>query len=105
MAVSEHAYVRPDLAEHFTSGVASGRGEAAEPSSLDEDSAKYNAEVPRAYRPDSTLAQVTLSANGSSAIDAARQMPDGQFLPTSNGASEKTNSSEMPLRLVGSRPL
>lgn len=94
-----------DLAPHFAGGVAVGRGEAVESPSLAEDSAKWNSSVPEHYIPDSTLAQVHLSANASSAADAARQMPDGSFLSTSNGASQQANDAMTPLRMVGSRPL
>jgi len=103
--MSQPTFASSDLAQHFTTGVASGRNEAAMPSSLDADSARFTSQVPHEYQPQSTLAQVHLSSNGNSANDAARQMPDGQFLPTANGTSPSTNAADTPLRLVGSLPI
>jgi len=86
--------------DHAQEGFADGRGPEETPS-LQQASALWSQAAHGGYRARSVLGQLHLSANGSSARDAARQLADGSFLPTTNGSSDSTNEADTPLRLVG----
>ena len=89
----------PALSNYLADGYNDGRpGETA---SLEEAGREWTAASDTGYRPTSVLSQLHLSANGSSARDAERQLMDGSFVPTQNGSAENTNEELTPRRLLG----
>jgi len=105
----EHPAYAPQpyaVGAHFASGVANSRNEEM-PSSLEEKSAVYNAQVPHAYVPRSVLAQYKPSDNGMSSRDYGRMLPgpSGKMLPTTNGVSDPSNDTQTQLRMAGGLPL
>ena len=85
--------------DHAMSGAQDGR--PGETPSLEETSQLWSERASGGYKPTSTLGQYRLSANGSSPRDAERQMPDGSYMPTTNGSAQASYDSDTPLRLIG----
>ena len=72
--------------------------------SLGQDSAKYNAMVPKSVGQTSVLQPYRPSGNGMSANDyEARVLPGGTVLPTSNGMGAGTYQQAMLMRLQGNQ--
>lgn len=66
-------------------------GQGSGMSSLDQDSARQNSQVPRQFTPTSVLHQLYLSPNnGNSPTDAQRVLIGGGRLKTSNGESPQS---------------
>jgi hypothetical protein len=74
---------------------------------LQQAAARWNAEAPHSYTPQSTLSQWKMSGNGMSQNDAQRMLPglNSEQFPTSNGASASTLESQNNLRMAGGLPL
>lgn len=88
-------------ADEFSSG-------ASVPQSLMQQSMAWNEETPHKYQPQSVLSQFRPSQAALGLSDEAyesRVMPNGDLLPTSNGASAETNEGDTQLRMIGSLPL
>lgn len=80
------SFATPGRTESFYHGV-NGGPEAA-PTSLGEDSARFDAQVPRGYQQTSVLQQVPgMSSNGMSDTDFQRKIPGGPMMPSANGMS------------------
>lgn len=74
-------------------------------SSLSQDSARFNDQVGRGFTPESVLNTTVQSGNGMSASDYQnRTLTNGSMLPTQNGDSSGTWSTDVKLMLDG-KPL
>lgn len=66
-------------------------------SSLEQNSARQNSEVPHDMVQTSVLQPYIQSANGMSAADAPRRLVGGGMLASPNGASASTYEAERPM--------
>lgn len=90
----------PGRTESFMHGV-NGTPQAVA-SSLDEESAQFNAQVPHGYQQTSVLQQVPgMSGNGMSDADFQRKIPGGPMLPSSNGMSSGSYDQSRYMMLNG----
>ncbi len=77
-------------------------GDIAGNSSLNADSERYNALVPRQFSQHSVLQTAMPSANGLSETDAQRMLPGlSTLLPTQNGSSPSSYEQGIYMRLAG----
>ena len=90
--------------QSFNGGYGSGR-QTTTPG-LEQNQQQQNASVPHSYRPESTLAQIGLSAVAQNASAPSMQSRfnefSGQVMPnTSTGASEETSQTALKLKFAG----
>ena len=71
--------------------------------SLGQDSARYNAMVPKGIMQSSVLQPYRPSGNGMSDTDYERVLPGGMTLPTANGSSQGTYQQAVYMRLQGNQ--
>ncbi len=85
----------------FLTGYA-GSGDLAGNASINADSERFNALVPRQFSQHSVLQTAMPSANGMSETDARRMLPGMHtLLPTQNGSSADTYEKAIYMRLQG----
>jgi hypothetical protein len=71
-------------------------------SSLNTDSAVFNAQVPGRFTPRSVLQEINQrSANGMSSQDYARVLPGGYQMPSMNGSDESSYQTASMMRMLG----
>ena len=87
--------------QEFMTGLNQG-GDLAGNSSINADSARYNALVPRQFSQHSVLQTAMPSSNGMSETDARRMLPGlSTLLPTQNGSSPSSYEQGIYMRLAG----
>lgn len=73
-----------------------GNPVVSSPASLQDAQRRANMQIPVAFTPSSPLHQIIHSPNGSSAVDAQRQLIGGGQLPTANGMASNTYEQRRP---------